>query len=360
MKAILQELREHLQKNRELAYCRLVDTRGSTPQKAGALMLVFPNGSQAGTLGGGCVEAEAKRRALSVLRDGNPEVLQFVLDHDYGWDDGLICGGRMDILVAPVKGLASAGYFQTLSGLVEQGNGGTEVIAFADKQQPASFCFDAESNLVARHPTHSEQHDALLHQIKDNLEPLRDRPGPRTIGQVAYLPLLSRCPLVIIGGGHIGKAVADLAVDLDFDITVVDDREQYVSIERFPIVKRRIHGPMDEVLSNLEVTPDTYCLIVTRGHNHDQNALSQLVQRGARYVGLIGSKRKIKLIFEDLVAAGIPPTALEKVFAPVGINIGSQSVPEIAISIVAELVAHRNLQGQVPGRPTAVQCGAAR
>jgi xanthine dehydrogenase accessory factor len=100
----------------------------------------------------------------------------------------------------------------------------------------------------------------------------------------------------------------------------------------------------------LEITPNTYCLIVTRGHNHDEQALYALAERGARYVGMIGSKRKIKLIFDDLLHEGVPAEALAKVYAPVGIDIGSQTVPEIAVSILAELVAHRNLGGIVPGR----------
>jgi len=148
---------------------------------------------------------------------------------------------------------------------------------------------------------------------------------------------------VIVGGGHVGQAVGNLAADLDFDVWVVDDREEYVSAARFPRAERRIAGPMDRILPELEITPNTYCLIVTRGHNHDEEALYHLVDRGARYVGMIGSKRKIKLIFDDLAAEGVSLAALEAVYAPVGLDIGSQTVAEIAVSIAAELVAHRNL-----------------
>jgi xanthine dehydrogenase accessory factor len=100
---------------------------------------------------------------------------------------------------------------------------------------------------------------------------------------------------------------------------------------------------MADVLPALEITPNTYCLIVTRGHNHDEEALFHLVNRGARYVGMIGSKRKIKLIFDDLLNEGVAAEALDRVYAPVGLDIGSQTVMEIAVSIAAELVAHRNL-----------------
>src|SRR6188508_3852932 len=104
MRELLAELTAVLAARRPCVYCAVVETRGSTPQKAGAAMLVYPDGSQAGTLGGGCVEAEVKRQALARLHDGQTEIATFQLDSDYGWDDGLICGGRMKVLVAPISG----------------------------------------------------------------------------------------------------------------------------------------------------------------------------------------------------------------------------------------------------------------
>jgi xanthine dehydrogenase accessory factor len=173
--------------------------------------------------------------------------------------------------------------------------------------------------------------------------PLGWRPASYVQGGVAFLPLLPRVRLVIVGGGHVGQAVARLAAEVDFDIWVVDDRESIVSAERFPTAEKRLSGDIETTLQNLDVTPSTYCLVVTRGHQHDERALFHLADRGAGYVGMIGSRRKIKMIFADLEAAGISRAALDKVHAPVGLDIGSQTVSEIAISIVAELVAKRNL-----------------
>src|SRR5262249_45669245 len=128
---LLSEVTDSISQGRRCAYCTVIETRGSTPQKAGAAMLVFPDGSQRGTLGGGCVEAEVKRRALRVMEEGGkPEVLTYCLDDDYGWDDGLICGGRMKILaeplVGPAKGQAGTGnppanYYLQLEDLVRRG-----------------------------------------------------------------------------------------------------------------------------------------------------------------------------------------------------------------------------------------------
>ena len=358
MREVLLELMAAIRAGWPAAWCRLVETRGSTPQKAGAAMLVHQDGSQAGTLGGGCVEAEVKRRALGLLAEGRSEVCTFQLDSDYGWDDGLICGGRMKILVEPVLPGRIPDYFQKLASLIEQGRGCTEAIVFDGEASglpaPASYLFDENQRYVTALIT-PEAKAEPPELVTSNLRPLSSRPRPYAAVGVAYLPVLTRCRLVIVGGGHVGKAVADLAADLEFDVWIVDDRPEFTGVERFPRAQRRIGGPIDRVLPDLEITPDTYCLIVTRGHNHDQEALFHLVNRGARYVGLIGSRRKIKMIFDNLAAEGVSRESLAAVYAPLGIDIGSQTVPEIAVSICAELVAHRNRGGEVPGRPPHIQ-----
>ncbi len=362
MRELLKELRGHLDAQRAVAYCRLVETRGSTPQKAGAAMLVLADGSQAGTLGGGCVEAEVKRRALRILDGGRAEVVNFQLDSDYGWDDGLICGGRMLVLVDPLRQPAASQYVRQLTTLVEGGRGCCEAVVFdgdkAGLAAPACYLFDVADRLVASYASGESCGEDASGQpgphtpplILEHLRPLTERPHPYAERGIAYLPVLPRCRLLIVGGGHVGQAVGNLAADLDFDVWIVDDRQQYVARERFPRAERLICGPMEQMLREVEITPHTYCLIVTRGHHHDEEALYRLIDRGARYVGMIGSKRKIRLIFDDLLQAGVSAESLAGVHAPVGIDIGSQTVPEIAVSILAELVSHRNRGGVVPGR----------
>lgn len=349
----IKQIRTAMSQDRPSAYCRLVETRGSTPQKAGAMMLVFGNGDQAGTLGGGCVEAEVKRNALRVLQTSTPQIATFQLDHDYGWDDGLICGGRMTVLIEPIASEDSRQYYEQLVTLAESQSGFTEAIVFQDQQSqlpvPSSLLFDGDGILQAT--LHCDEDASTVVQ---GLKPLATRPRPYTTAGVAFLPVLKRCRLIIVGGGHVGQAVADLTAALDFEVCVTDDRESIVSEERFPKADERIAGPCAEVLPTLTITPDTYCLIVTRGHSHDKEALYHLVDRGARYLGMIGSRRKIKLIFEDLMDEGISAELLDNVHAPVGIDIGSQTVPEIAVSIVAELISHRNCGGRIPGRPARV------
>jgi xanthine dehydrogenase accessory factor len=376
MRDLLTELTNLLDQGRDCVYCSVVETRGSTPQKAGAAMLVYPDGNQSGTLGGGCVEAEVKQRALRVLNQGDtrPEVLTFCLDDNYGWDDGLICGGRMSILADPlVRNHASTtanhaassadparAYYRRFRQLVESGQGCTEAVVLAEQPNGlpigSRFLFDAHGELVSQLGT-----DAPLGEAARSPAPLQQRPRPAVHAGIAYLPILPRITLLIVGGGHVGQAVARLAAEVDFDIWVMDDRERYASRERFPMAQRNLVGDIGGLLKQLgesDIKPTTYALIVTRGHAHDEEALYHLAESPAGYVGMIGSKRKIKLIFEDLLAKGISEAALKRVHAPLGFDIGSQTVPEIAISIVAELIACRNRGATIPEARIRVKVGS--
>lgn len=341
-------------------------------------MLLYPSGEQLGTLGGGCVEAEVKRRALVLLAENRSELCTFQLDNDYGWDDGLICGGRMRVLVEPLASTSSQAYFQTIAQLSARGIGFTEIIVWDRATVPAeNLAHDSEATsdttartaaitvavsddgeiLASSSPTSSLPTNTSAHAfpaaILSQRKPLTARPRPYATEGISFLPHLPRCKLVIVGGGHVGRAVAELAAGLDFEIWVVDDREEIIDASRFPSASRRIAGSVHDVLPKLEIDSSTYCLIVTRGHHHDEESLFYLAERGARYVGLIGSRRKIKMIFRDLLAQGISRDALAQVHAPLGIDIGSQTVSEIAVSIAAELVSHRN-RGIVPGRAASV------
>ncbi|MDA1013757.1 MAG: XdhC family protein [Planctomycetota bacterium] len=347
MRNILNDLARSLKQQQPVAYTALVETRGSTPQKAGATMLVYPDGSQTGTLGGGCVEAEVKRRALLLTEQRQTEILTFQLDNDYGWDDGLICGGRMKMLVDPVIPGDDVSYFDLMSEALANGIGCTEAIVI-DTEKCGSgkaadrYLLDVDGNVLA-----SRGSGDVPDGLATGLRPLVKRPRPYVENGVSYLPHLERCRLLIVGGGHVGQKVAEMAANVDFDVWVVDDREEYCNSERFPFAKRLVCGPIDTSLSGIDIDANTFCIIVTRGHNHDEEALYHLAETPARYVGMIGSKRKIKLILDDLISEGISSEALARVHAPLGFDIGSQTVPEIAISIVAELIAMRNL-GEIP------------
>ena len=342
MRDLMRHLTESLETGRDVVLCRVVATRGSTPQKAGAAMLLAPGGGQIGTLGGGCVEDEVKRKAAGMVGRDGVELHRFVLNHDHAWADGLICGGRMVISAECPRGPGPLAYYRAYGERLEAGLGFTEAIVLDPRCAGASavgdrFLFDRDGRPIA-----SLAGGVPPAGIAGGVAPLDRRPRPSEEGGVAYLPTMPRIRLVVVGAGHVGQAVAELAARADFDVWVVDDRREYASPERFPSARRRIVGPLKEVLPGLEITTETYALIVTRGHGHDQEALSHLAPTAAPYVGLIGSRRKIRLIFGALLDEGVEEAALARVSAPVGLDIGSESVIEIAVSIVAELIARRN------------------
>ena len=343
MRELLQILTEGLRRSEEWILCQVVETRGSTPQKAGAIMIVASDGSQAGTLGGGCVEAEVKQTALRNAGRLGSQLHNFILDHDYAWADGLICGGKMVIAAETLNGIAALRYYEAYARLLEAGEGFTEAVVVdpikAHRPELAiasRFLFGPSGQIVASWPEGLAAGDI-------EATPLAERPRPAVTAGIAFLPTLPRVRLVIVGAGHVGQAVAALASQADFDVWMVDDRQEYANSERIPSAQRHLVGPIEEILANLDITEHTYALIVTRGHGHDQEALFHLAPTIAPYVGLIGSRRKIRLIMESLLDAGISEESVQRVTAPVGFDIGSQTVPEIAISIVAELIARRNL-----------------
>ncbi len=359
MRELVSELRQAIGQGRACAWCRVVETRGSTPQKAGATMLVFADGSQRGTLGGGCVEADVKRSALAVLGEigAGPRVFTYSLDDDYGWDDGLICGGRLRVLVDPLRSPEMCSYVARFSELLGAGKGCTEAVILQSElgvPEGSRYLYDASGQLVAQSIPGS-----VPQSIAASLLPLSQRPQASAQHGVAYLPILPRITLLIVGAGHVGQAVARLAAEVDFDVWVLDDRSAYASVERFPQAQRLLVGDIGQTLGELapSLRETFFCLIVTRGHNHDEEALYHLARTAAGYVGMIGSKRKIKLIYEDLLARGITPPQLARVHAPLGLDIGSRTVAEIAISIVAELIAIRNLGVSKVRERVPVHCG---
>ena len=305
MELVLREIITRCTAGERVALCVVVGSRGSTPQEAGAKMLVLADGRTIGTLGGGCVEAEVRRRALELLPAGVSKLLQFRLDHDYGWDDGLICGGTMDILVHLLDGPASVEPFARATDDLAQGRVAT--IALPD-------------------PDGGEQ-PLYVDQIE---------PAPR---------------LVIAGAGHVGQSLAEIAATLGFEVTIIDDRADCASAERFPRATHRVVGDIETELRRWPIDARTYVVIVTRGHRHDGSALSAVLDSPAKYVGLIGSKRKVMTIFGDLIAQGASIDALCRVHAPVGLEIGAVTVPEIALSIAAELVAVRRGRDDAPASP---------
>jgi len=232
----------------------VVRANGSTPQRAGAKMLVFPDGRTIGTIGGGCYENDAFWKAREALVSGRSAVVRYELNDDFAQENGLVCGGQMDVHIDPLE------------------------------------------------------------------------PTPH---------------LFIVGAGHVGLQLGKIAPDAGFRVHVIDDREKFASAERFPAADEVIAEPIPEWLHRTELPQSAFVVVVTRGHTHDLEAMRALAARDLKYLGLIGSRAKVRRIFDLLLEEGMPAECLARVRAPIGIDIGAVTPAEIAISIMAELVASR-------------------
>jgi xanthine dehydrogenase accessory factor len=238
------------------ALATIVQVKGSIPSFESAKLLVREDGSMMGTVGGGCVEAEVWNTAREVLDTERPRNLSFNLGQDAAYDNGLICGGQLNIFVEPVI------------------------------------------------------------------------PQPR-----AY----------IFGGGHVSKSISKVASMAGFSTVIVDDREAFANAERFPEAEETHAEEYEAVFPRLNINSSSYLIIVTRGHRDDMRVLRWAVTTPARYIAMIGSKRKTISVIHELEKEGMARELFEKIFAPMGLDIGAESPEEIAVSVVAEMIAARRL-----------------
>ena len=354
MRYIYQKVLELIESEEIGAYCTVVETKGSTPQKPGSKLLILPDLRNVGTLGGGCVEAEARRQAIGLMQGGSPRLLDFQLDSDYGWDDGLICGGNMKIFIDLPQTEEESLILTRLQELSEAKVplvSTTVVKSEIDHiRVGAKMLFPANGEKVG-----SLGDAALETALQDELIEVLEKDAPGVFrwqverdqdgeGSVwVFMDAVQPRPtLLIAGAGHVGQALCHLGKWLGFDVAIVDDRVDFASEERLPEADEIIIGDIAEELRKYPVDHLTYAVVVTRGHQHDEEALHSVIESNARYVGLIGSRRKIKLIYDDLRGMGIPEERLAQVYAPIGLDINSKTVPEIAVSIAAQLIQVRN------------------
>ena len=276
--------------------------KGSSPQKLGAKALFYTDGRIEGTLGGGCLEAEIQRRAVESLLSGKPATFDLLLDHDFGWDDGLICGGKVEGLILPNVQKLGPEFWRPL----------------LERNHALSWGVTKEFSLANETGTSTE----AKWLYRETVSP------PWTFW--------------IAGGGHIAQAVAPLALQLDFQVTVFDDRPSLVNHQFFPSGAALKSAVWEQLLAEPLPEGPAFGLIVTRGHKHDALVLKDWIRKPFLFLGMIGSTRKARTIFEHFVAERIAtPQELQHVACPVGIRIGSSSVMEIAISIMAQFIDKR-------------------
>ncbi|HHW06029.1 MAG TPA: XdhC family protein [Clostridia bacterium] len=316
----------------KVALATIIGTKGSTPRQKGVSFLVFADGRTVGTIGGGCGEAEVKKAALMAMDQGRMKIHQVDMTADIAADEGMVCGGMMDVVIEPVPDPEP---FRLMAACQEKNE--TVYSCLVVQGDPGLLgkraVYDAAGSYLGGTP------------VLDRLQPdwLLDEPqlveapnGNRLFIQ----PIVPPHTLLILGGGYIAQALAAMAAYLDFEIAVVDDRPDFANTRLFPRAQV-ICSSFAQALREYPITGSTYVVIVTRGHRYDAECLRQVITSPAAYIGLIGSRRRTRLLFDQLEEEGYAREDLNKVKTPIGLDIGGETPAEIAVSILAEIIWHR-------------------
>ena len=347
MKEVIQGAVDQLNDGQPCVLATVVRTKGSTPQKAGAMLLVRQDGTGAGTLGGGCVEGDIWFAAREILRNGSgPEFKDYFLNEDVAARDGLVCGGTMYFYLEPVRDPAS--FLPIASEIVGAYEGG-EPVALATVVNVPQGAGNMGAKLLLRidgsvegslgDPALDSQAIEAARRVAEvgNTESLTAADGAEIFVEGFTTPPT----LVTVGGGHVGKATADLARALGYRVYVVDDRSEFANAERFPYAEQIVVAPYDRWADDLTLNVNTFVVVATRGHRFDDLALETALETRARYIGLLGSRRKTLMIYQRLSQNGVPVERLKQVRAPVGLDIGALTPEELAVSIMSEIIMVR-------------------
>ncbi|MDI6762688.1 MAG: XdhC family protein [Thermodesulfobacteriota bacterium] len=354
MKDIYTEIINALGAKEQLALATIINRVGSAPREAGAKYLVKKDGTAVGSIGGGCVEADVWQEARKVIERGEGSILHFKLTSEQLADGGLICGGNIDIFLEPlredslniyrevlrVRQQGGAGILATVISVdsASQKREGVKVFIKASGEKTGSLF--AGEELERRILGEAER---LLRVKKIEVMTVSSAETANHWKKVEILlePIYSEPTVYIFGAGHISQQLVPLVKKVHFKTVVIDDREMFANRDRFPEADEIIVSDFKKSFEQITIDNSSYIVIVTRGHLYDGLILEMAVKTEAHYIGMIGSKKKIQTLYQILLNKGIPKEALDKVHAPIGLDINSETPEEIAVSIVAQLIMKR-------------------
>ncbi len=289
--------------------------RGSLPMSATAKMLVTAGGARLGTVGGGCLEAEIMERALDVIERRVPALSSHTLNAELAGDYGLTCGGTADMFIEPVyPDPVLAAVYAEASAIVARGERAVLTTALDWSDGP-------RKGIALSRDTGAE-----IPSFEDG---------------VLVEPITGKPRLVVFGAGHVGARIAEAATFAGWRVTVLDDRADFADSARLPFAERVVVCAFHDVSSAVALDADSYAVIATRGHQHDVVLAGQLAPLQLRYLGMLGSRRKVALTAKALRDWGVGDDAIARMHAPVGLSIGADTPEEIAVSVVAEMIAVR-------------------
>ena len=351
MKSIYLQLLDHKEAISELALTTVTGTIGSTPQKPGSSALFDKKGLLAGTVGGGVVERRVEMLARAAILSKKSGHFIFNLTNDISNKEEAICGGQINVLIdANLNNYLNV--FQQLGDCIRSRAPGvliTMVTRFSEETVLINRYWMSKTSKPAIPDEFMERIEPEVDNILSKADPYNYRelelaiPDKEPSSLFFLEPVFPPAHLVIAGAGHIGRALAHLAGRLDFEVTVIDDRAEFANSENIPEADHILVNDIGEEIKKLQKNADTYLVIVTRGHKDDASALKPCIGSPLTYLGMIGSKNKIASMRNDFIDNGWATVKQwDTIHTPVGIEIKSRTVEEIAISIAAQLILVRN------------------
>jgi xanthine dehydrogenase accessory factor len=329
MAGIYEKIDEHLSRGRKGILATIIKGKGPTPQKEGAKIFIDEAGSITGSIGGGCVEAQAWKEARDLAGGEETRIIRYLMTSNEVAEEGMVCGGVVDIFLEPVLERHREMYMELLKRL----NGSSSCTMVTRIGSPSS-----KSLVTAEGKVWGDPLDEAI------LEQLSEKSGEKDLyflGDWLVEPFIMRNRLYVYGAGHISLFISKIAKMIDFEVTVIDDRASFASRERFPEADRVVPGYFTDFIRTNHFTGADFHVIVTRGHRHDADVLEEVLKVPGAYVGMIGSDRKIRLVYEHLKMKGTDPALFERVRAPIGIDLEAVTPQEIAVSIAGELINER-------------------
>src|SRR5271155_1169212 len=340
-----------LERGQPFALATVVNVRGSTPREVGAKMIVREDG-QFGTIGGGCGEAEVFRKARVLLEEGGgargARLAEVDLTGDFDQREIGTCGGIMDVFVdlwPPPPGRGAPGGLRTV---VDPGSR-TEMLAGSRAFIDPADAGARDAGPIGLPPAGYAQ---IVERTADAIPTLLEVDSTGALRPVTHLgpdigvrlfvdPNVGGPPLIIIGAGHIAVPLCALGAMLGFHTTVIDDRASFANRDRFPDADEIIVKPFTEAIDALALDGHCYLVSVTRGHSFDEEVVRAALMQPCGFVGMIGSRRRVKATLERIGESGVPQDRLSDVHAPLGVAIGGETPEEIAVSIIAEIIRER-------------------
>jgi len=352
MEFLEQSIVKTLGEGSDAALATVISRAGSAPRGVGAKLLVKPDGAFIGSIGGGSLEAKVLQEGQAVIRTGQAMILDFELTAEDLAEDGAICGGDVRVFIEPlpadvpdllnlyramvdIRKRGPAALLATVVSVNGEFSRGRTSKALIDREGKPIVSLLAEQDLI----------DAIRPEIDRTLR--EDHSRTSTVHakgdrfDLLLEPIPSEPTVFVFGCGHISVCLAPLIKTVGFRLVVADDRPDFANRERFPQADDVVVDRFEGLLERLAIAEHDYLVIVTRGHLHDLVVLEQALRKKAAYIGMIGSRRKTRLVYEELVKRGVPRTELDRVHAPIGLEIGAETPEEIAVSILAELIQVR-------------------